>query len=99
MIPKIAGRQLNMNDQLYNTTLQLWGHIVDVTEEGTATIEFNGVGTSNYRRYTVTDGGFVNGKRVLYWHKPLDLDKPYADISQFQRLIDTVIKDGKRYSA
>lgn len=98
MKAQIAGRTVQRGDQLYNTSLQLWGEVLQ-SEDGGASfvIEFTGIGNGNSRSYTATDGGFVNGKRVLYWHKPLELDMPFADISAYQRLIELVQKDCKGY--
>ena len=95
----IAGRTVQQGDHLYNTALQLWGEVLQSEDSGASfVVEFRGIGNGNTRTYTATDGGFINGKRVLYWHKPIELDLPFADISALQRLVDLVLVDGKEYN-
>lgn len=98
MIAKIAGREVKVGDQLYNSALQMWGRVTGVDFSGTVQIEFVGAGKGNIKNVTMTDGGYVNGRRVMYWHKPIDLDLPQSDVSAYQQIVDTLVLNKKEFS-
>ena len=37
------------------------------------------------------NGGIVNNVRVVYWHAPLVLDLPTADITKYQTLLNALV--------
>jgi hypothetical protein len=79
----IAGKSTKVGDELYHVGLRLWAR---VTESGIVTI--NGINDQKVK-YTFTAGGFINGKRQLYWHMPIVFDAPVRDISKYQTMLDT----------
>lgn len=87
----IAGRQVALGDPLYNTALQAWG-TVDRFDSGAAVLRITGA-NGRPRELFVQQGGFVNGVRVIYWHEPIVLDRPYQNISKFQRLLDAIVEE------
>lgn len=98
MRAEIAGREVKTGDQLYSISLQMWGRVVGTDMAGTAQVEFIGAGKGNVKYVTMTSGGFVNGRRVLYWHKPLSLDLPQADVSAYQQVVDTIVGNKEEFS-
>ena len=39
------------------------------------------------------NGGIINGVRVVYWHAPLVLDLPTANIAKYQTLLDALVQN------
>lgn len=98
MYAEIAGRKVQTEDRLYNSALQMWGKVVGVDASGTAQIEFIGTGKGNVKYVTMTNGGYVSGRRVMYWHKTLDLDLPQSDVSAYQQVVDAVVLNKNGFS-
>lgn len=85
---RIAGRQVLLGDRLYHQGFGLWGEVVE-SDSGSVVVAIVGQGAGNVRRLYVTDGGLVSGKRQMYWHTPLVLDLPKADVTQYQFMVDS----------
>lgn len=88
---QIAGRTVKQGDTLYHTGIQSWVTVVGFDTSGAALARFSN-GQSE-RTFLVTGGGFINGKRVLYWHEPLVLDLPTHNISKIQRLLNAIVAE------
>lgn len=86
----IAGRTVKVGDTLYHNGFQAWGTIKRVGE-GTAEYHLEGRSHGNVRKLYITQGGNINGKRVIYWHKPLTLDLPTADTTKIQGFVDLLV--------
>lgn len=84
----IAGREVAVNNALYHVGYQAWGVVKSFDPSGPARLELNAGGGHKITLF-VTNGGLINGKRLVFWHVPLVLDKPYADVTKFQALVDT----------
>lgn len=91
----IAGRTVKVGDTLYHTGFQAWGTVRRI-DEGAVEYHIEGKSHGNVRKLYITQGGYINGKRVAYWHEPLELDIPKADISQVQFIVDVLLT---RYKA
>lgn len=90
----IAGKQVVKGSKLYHITLQMWGYVVDVdTDTSTAVIEFKTVNGLQVHRFTVTQGGLINGRRALYWHEPIYLDLPTENVETIQKVVDVLAED------
>ena len=87
----IAGRAVAVGNALYHVGYQAWGVVKGFDASGPARLELNAGGGHKITLF-VTNGGLINGKRLVYWHVPLTLDVPYADVSKFQALIDTAVE-------
>lgn len=87
----IAGRQVVIGDSLYNTALQAWG-VVTRFDSGSVVLQITGA-NGRPRNLYVQQGGFVNGVRVIYWHEPLVLDRPYQNVGKYQRLLDAIVEE------
>jgi hypothetical protein len=79
----IAGRQVQLNDELWYNALGLWAQ---VTAPGVITV--NGI-NGQLVKYAFTEGGKINGRKQLSWHQPLVFDAPVRDITRYQALLDT----------
>lgn len=88
---RIAGRTVNINDRLYHVGFQAWGTVTKY-DDGSIELTIQGRSEGNYRRLLVTAGGLVNGKREVYWHKPLVLDLPFSDINKLQQVVDLTLE-------
>ena len=84
---RIAGRLVQKGDRLYHRGFALWGNVTEL-DDNSVRVEIVGVGQGNTRTLLVTDGGLVSGMRQMYWHEPLALDLPKADVSQYQFMIE-----------
>lgn len=98
MSVKVSDKKVKNGDMLYNTAMQMWGEIIGVDDDGTAQMLFRGAGRNNELQVTITDGGYLHGKRVIYWHEPLRLDIAIKDISAYQAVIDVMVKNRKGFS-
>lgn len=87
----IAGRAVKVGDPLYHTGFQAWG-TVDRFDGGSAVLSITGA-NGRPRKLYVQQGGMVNGVRVIYWHEPLVFDRPYADVTKYQRLLDALVAE------
>lgn len=88
----IAGRQVKIGDALYHIAFQAWGTVVGF-DGGSAKIRI--VGANGHERILYAqDGGRINGARMLYWHTPLELDVPVANIDKLQRIVDLLVQEG-----
>lgn len=86
---RIAGRLVRKDDRLYHRGFDLWGTVV-LLDDASVTVHIQGEGRGNNRRLLVTNGGLVSGVRQMYWHAPLVLDLPQADVSKYQETVDFV---------
>ena len=84
---KIAGREVEPGDKVYHSVLEAWGHVRRYDASGSAEVILQNSNGSK-RTLLVRDGGYVNGKRVIYWHEPLKLDLPVDITDKLQRLLD-----------
>ena len=87
----IAGTNVQIGDRLFSRRAATTGIVVSVGVT-TATAEF--VIGAETRRYVITNGGFVSGVRDVYWHEPLELDLPKAQIGKvdkIQNVVDALI--------
>ena len=87
----IASTSVQIGDRLFSRRAATTGTVVAVGTS-TATAEFL-IGTET-RRYVITNGGFVSGVRDVYWHEPLELDLPKAQIGKvdkIQSVVDALI--------
>lgn len=87
----VANRAVNIGDALYHTGYQAWGVVKGFDPTGPALLEINAGGGHKMTLF-VTSGGQINGKRLVFWHVPLTLDLPYADVAKYQALIDTAVE-------
>lgn len=85
----IAGRELKPGDRLYHMTHRSFGTVLRI-QPTTAEVQFHTTHGTKFKVY-VNDGGMVSRKKLIYWHKPLDLDFPHEDISKIQAVLDAVI--------
>lgn len=83
----IAGRTVKLADMLYHTGFQTWGKVTRI-DSGAIELVIEGKSHGNMRKLIVTQGGNVNGKRVVFWHEPIVLDMPKADVSKIQFMVD-----------
>lgn len=81
----IAGKTVNVNDELWYESLGLWAK---VTAPGIVTI--NGVNNQKVK-YAFTNDGKIGGKIRLSWHQPIQLSLPTRDISKYQALLNTAV--------
>jgi len=87
---KIAGREVKTGDHLYHSRLGSFGRVLRVQSKN---IELH-VSTRQGAEvvFFVTEGGKINGEKLVYWHPPLVLDVPYRDISHLQALLDNAVE-------
>ena len=83
----IAGTSVQIGDRLFSRRAATTGTVVSVGAS-TATAEF-AIG-SETRRYVITNGGMVSGVRDVYWHEPLTLDLPKAQINKVEKIQSVV---------
>lgn len=87
----IAGREVKVGDSLYHMGHQAWGTVVLLDTNSAKLRIGNAVG---YRDVYVSAGGIAGGKRQVYWHEPLVLDMPFADIGRYQRALNALVGEG-----
>lgn len=87
MAIKIANRQVAVGDRLYHAKLGQWGIVTRYDTSGPAILEVE-VAPYGPRRLFVQNGGKINNERVVFWHEPLKLDLPTADIRFMQSIVD-----------
>lgn len=87
----IAGRTVKVGDPLYHTSFQAWGTVKGFDGD-VAKLEIIGANGRSRTLYVQT-GGIVNGKTVVKWHKPLELNLPYQDITKIQRVLDAIVSE------
>lgn len=87
----IAGRAVAVGNALYHVGYQAWGVVKGFDASGPAQLELN-AGGGHKMTLLVANGGLINRKRLVYWHVPLTLDMPYADVSKLQALLDTAVE-------
>lgn len=86
---KIAGRSVPVGARLYHLAWDTFGTVTGYDASGSA--ELTLVNQSGFRRRIyVQNGGKVNGIKLVYWHKKINLDLPIDDISALQAVVDTV---------
>lgn len=93
----ITGRQVKVGDTLYHQGLDAWGTILRFDPTGSA--EFQIRNKNKSRVLMAQNGGKVHGKRQLYWHKPIQLDLPYSNISAIQKVVDAVAEIAPKSNA
>lgn len=84
----IAGRPVKPGDKLYHKGFEAWGRVVRYDPSGSVELVIKG--KSGERKLLVQQRGVVNGRRQVYWHKPIEVDLPYSDLSSVQRVVDVV---------
>lgn len=89
MAIKIAGRKVNIGDRLYHSKMG-WGVVQRYDSSGPAVLVVNLVPYGERKLY-VRNGGLVEDQRVIFWHEPLKLDYPSADISLIQEIVDVLV--------
>ena len=91
---RIAGRPVKIGDELYHTGKNRWGRIVrfDVNS-AVLRITADGGDELNYIERFVTEGGVDSGKKVVYWHEPINLDLPYRDLTKVKRMLDFLMAE------
>ena len=88
----IAGRQVKVGDALYHMAFQAWGTVIGF-DGGSAKIRI--VGANGHERILYAqNGGMINGARMLYWHTPLVLDAPVANIDKLQTVVNLLVQEG-----
>lgn len=88
----IAGRQVKVGDSLYLASYRCFGEVIGF-DGASAKVQVSN--TPNQKRVIfVTTGGNVAGRRQAWWHVPLELDKPFRDITAFQDVVDVLAAKG-----
>lgn len=87
----IAGREAKVGDALYHVGYQAWG-TVTALDLNSVILRIGNEGS--FRDVYVSSGGIAGGKRQIYWHAPLALDRPFADIGRYQRVLDALVGEG-----
>lgn len=87
----IAGREIKLGDALYHMGYQAWGTVVSF-DLNSVVMRIGNEGS--HRDVFVSSGGVAGGKRQVYWHAPLVLDRPFADIGRYQRVVNTLVEEG-----
>lgn len=87
MAIKIANRQVAVGDRLYHAKLDKWGVVTRFDTSGPAIFEVE-VPPYGPRKFFVQNGGKINNERAIYWHEPLKLDLPTADVRFMQSIVD-----------
>lgn len=88
----IAGRAVAVGDALYHTNLRMWG-VVNRYDTGAAVLRFD-LPDSRFREVHIQQGGVSQGIRVAYWHAPLELDLPSANVVRYQNIVNHLISEG-----
>lgn len=88
MSVKIAGKQVKIGDRLYHSKLG-WGRVEHFDNTGPAVLVVNQKPYGERKIY-VRNGGKVGEDRLVFWHEPLFLDYPSADISIVQQVVDSI---------
>lgn len=88
----IAGRQVEVGNSLYHTAFKAWGVVKGFDPSGPALLELSAANNQKTTLF-VQNGGVVNGVRVVYWHAPLVLDLPTADIAKYQTLLNALVQN------
>lgn len=88
----IAGRQVEVGNSLYHVGFKAWGVVKGFDPSGPALLELT---ASNNQKTTlfVQNGGIVNGVRQIYWHSPLVLDLPVANVAKYQTLLNALVQN------
>lgn len=84
----IAGRPVRPDDRLYHRGFEAWGRVTRYDPSGSAELVIKGNGGE--RKMLVQNGGIVNGRRLVYWHEPILIDLPYANVAAVQRVVDVL---------
>lgn len=88
---KIAGREVQIGNSLYHSSLRMWGSVARYDASGAAVLEIaQSSGAS--RKLLITDGGTVAGRKEIFWHEPLFLDSPLSDVSDIQEIVNIVAR-------
>lgn len=87
----IAGRAVKVGDSLYHSGFRTWG-IVQRFDTNAAVLRITGA-NGDTRDLFVVEGGIVGSVRQVYWHEPLQLDRPYQNIQKFQRILDNIVEE------
>lgn len=87
----IAGREVKKGDSLYHIGYQAWGSVIGF-DINSVVLRITGTG-AHYRDVHVATGGIAGGRRQVYWHAPLQLDLPHADIGKYQRLLNAIVEE------
>ena len=86
----IAGREVVVGNSLYHTGFKAWGVVESYDPSGSAVLKLTGINGHDVRLYAL-NGGMINGVRVLYWHVPLGLDLPTADVTKYQTILNALV--------
>lgn len=87
---EIAGREVLVGDRLYHMTHRSFGTVTRI-QPTTAEVQFHTTHGQKFKTY-VESGGIVGRKKLIFWHKPLELDYPDEDISKIQNVLDALIR-------
>ena len=87
---QIANRNVKLGDRLFHVPTNVWGTVVSL-ESTAVVLELESAG--QVIKIYVNEGGLVHGRKVVYWHQPLVLDLPIANVGKFQAILDTVVKE------
>ena len=93
---KIAGREVKVGDRLYHRKFDAFGTVTRIQTRNIELEVDSSLGVRN--KIYVENGGIINRRKEIYWHRPLALDYPEQDISKIQDVVNVVLKaitDGK----
>lgn len=85
----IAGREVKEGDNLYHTGFRSFGVVTRVQNRNVEVQFHNKLGRS-FKLYIEQDG-IIGREKLVYWHKPLDLDVPLEDVTGVQAVVDAVV--------
>lgn len=98
MAINIAGREVKIGSTLYHKHYEAFGTVSQFDRTGSAELIIQ-TSTGEPRRVWFTNGGKVNGKKLIYWHKPLEIDLPNTDIQPLQDIINVVLTKMKEFNS
>lgn len=86
---KIAGRSVPVGARLYHIRWDAFGSVTGYDPTGSAIMKLTNR-SGMERNIHVQNGGKVNGVKLVYWHKKIDLDLPIDDVTMLQTVVNTV---------
>ena len=84
---KIAGRSVPIGARLYHMGWDTFGTVTGYDPSGSAELSIVS-STGARRRMFVTEGGYINGVKQVYWHDKIELYLPIEDVSTLQKVVD-----------
>lgn len=94
----IANREVKIGSTLYHKYYEAFGSVARFDSAGSAELVITS-GNGEKRRVWFTNGGKVNGKQLIYWHKPVELNLPYTNIAPIQEIIDIMLTKLKEFNS